>query len=300
MPLRDCGKLRLETGEFQPGKMVDKMMELTILVEDGKPTQTGLESEHGLSVLVEADGQIGLFDTGQSDAVVRNAERLGMDLEKLSWIALSHGHYDHTGGLEAVLHKAREATVYLHPAALAPKLVIENDEIRNAGMKMTRAQLENTAADVVCAEGPTQISPNLHLTGTVPRHTAYETVDQRFATRDAAGNLVHDIFPDDQSLILQSGSGLIVVCGCAHAGLVNILRYTAELFPGQSFRGIVGGLHLHSASDKRVMRTTEELQRFSVQELWPNHCTGANAIEYFCDIFFQRVMSASAGTHIVI
>ena len=274
-------------------------MKLTILVEDSKPTQPGLESEHGLSILVEADGQTGLFDTGQSDAVVRNAARLGIDLEKLSWIALSHGHYDHTGGLEAVLHKAREATVYLHPAALEPKLVVEGSHTRNAGMGLTRAQLENKAASVVFNKDPIQISPSLHLTGAVPRHTAYETVDQRFATRDKAGNLVHDIFPDDQSLILHSRSGLIVVCGCAHAGLVNILHYTAELFPGQPFRGIAGGLHLHSASDKRVIRTAEELQNFSVQELWPNHCTGANAIDYFRDIFFQRVMSASAGTHIV-
>ena len=92
-------------------------MRLTMLIEDGKPAVSGLETEHGLAVLVEADGQLGLFDTGQSDAVCRNAERLGVDLGRLDWIVLSHGHYDHTGGLH--LKAASEFQISLRVFCMA-------------------------------------------------------------------------------------------------------------------------------------------------------------------------------------
>ena len=275
-------------------------MKLTILVEDGLPAVDGLESEHGLAVLVAADGKLGLFDTGQSGAVCRNAARLGIDLSGLDWIALSHGHYDHTGGLRDVLKLASNATVYLHPAALEEKLVLEDGKLRDAGIGLSRGDIETDAAEVMLREDPVQISSNVWLTGTVPRPSGFEQVSERFVTRDSDGELIQDIFPDDQSMILHTHEGLVVLCGCAHAGIVNILRRVNQLFPNRHIRGVVGGLHLRSASEERIEQTTEELQRHDVQELWPNHCTGKNAIAYFRDTFFQRVMTASAGTQIVL
>ena len=187
-------------------------VKITIIVEN-RSGRADLGAEHGWSVLVETGGVTGLFDTGASDLVARNAARLGVDLSALSWVALSHGHYDHAGGLGAVLDAANGVDVYAHPEAFLPKHVYETDGTwRYAGMALSREDVEARGGRVHLAAGPVELPGGATLTGEVPRETDYETVPARFQV-DRDGERVRDSFPDDQALVMRTDTGLVVLLG---------------------------------------------------------------------------------------
>ena len=188
-------------------------------------------AEHGLSFWIEYGSQNILFDTGQTNALVKNAELLDIDLSKTNAVILSHGHYDHTGGLEAVLNAAPQATVYLHPDA--PKIRYSCPPGKNPkDISMPPGTCQKIAESVskgavIYTPKPESICPGIRVTGTIPRMTNYEDtggpfyLDKKSNTKDALN--------DDQALMISTAKGLIVILGCAHAGIVNTLEYIKTL-----------------------------------------------------------------------
>ncbi len=271
---------------------------VTVLVED---TTGGheLRAEHGLALWIEFGTRKILFDTGQSDMLLHNAQVLGVDLSQVEAIVLSHGHYDHVGGLEKLLEIAPAVPVYLHPQALQPKFAGSERNSREIGIQPKMAALlERRLRDGrgTYTEGPTEIFPGAWVTGQIPRRSTFEdTGGPFFANRNATRP---DALLDDQALVLKTGAGLVVVLGCAHAGVVNTLDYVAELFPGQAVQTVLGGMHLIRASQARIAHTIQAIRRLDVQRIVPGHCTGREAVRELLRAFAQSCLTCTTGTEL--
>lgn len=248
---------------------------ITTVVENAAG-RADLQAEHGLAVWIDTGRHRVLFDTGQSDLVLANVRALDIGLEQTDAIVLSHGHYDHTGGLAGALSVARRATVFLHPAALADKYARDgNGRCRAIGMpRACRVALSRHPVRSVPTEGITEVVEGVFATGAVPRANDFEDTGGPFFLDEACTQ--PDLLVDDQSLFFESPEGLIVVLGCAHAGIINVLEYIHRV-TGRPIHTVLGGTHLGSASEHRLERTVEALRRLGVKRLGPAHCTGQAA-----------------------
>ena len=267
---------------------------ITVLVEN-TAGRRGLLAEHGLSFWIELGGKRILFDTGQGKVLIGNAQRLGVRLELVDAIALSHGHYDHTGGLGGALCSARRVTVYAHPAAFEAKYAPNpNGSACDIGMPSLDEQMVRELAELVWVEGPTEVCEGLNLTGPIPRTTDFEdTGGAFFKDQDCTEP---DDLVDDQAAFIEAPAGTVVILGCAHAGVINTLRHVQALTSNRSIHTVIGGMHLLNASPERMDKTVAELRRLDVQRLLPCHCTGFAAMARLWNELPGRCSACPAGT----
>ncbi len=279
------------------------MIRLTVVCENTAGPVPGILGEHGLSVLIERPGEALLFDTGQGRTIMHNLACLKKDPRRIGRIALSHGHYDHTGGLEQVLRLCGPIGVCCHPCALNERFVAEQRDsrttYRRAGIPFAHSALEALGARFVFNTGFTKIGKGLYLTGEVPRTTSFEKNDQRLKV-EKNGRYVQDTIPDDQSLVIESKKGLVVVLGCAHAGIINTLNYITSQLPGRKIKTVVGGTHIGFLGEKQLEATIEHLKQFRLQRLGVSHCTGLAPAMRLMQAFGRRFFFANAGTAIEI
>ena len=274
-----------------------KTAAVTILVDD--IAYGNFRSEHGLSIWIEYGNRRVLFDTGPNDAVLKNAKLLGINLKQTDAIVLSHGHYDHAGGLEAVLNIAPNAIIYLHPAALEPKFSQKNGQVREIGMSDSTKNLIGALAEngkVVWTRKPTQVFPGLFVTGRIPRNSDFEDVGGAFFVDKNCHE--PDLLPDDQALVLNLPKGMVVFLGCAHAGVINTLDYVAKLSREKCTCTVIGGMHLLNTSSERIEQTIGALGQFDVQRIGMAHCTGKEAVKRFRETFPSRCFKCLAGTRV--
>ncbi|KPK41780.1 MAG: hypothetical protein AMJ65_08775 [Phycisphaerae bacterium SG8_4] len=271
---------------------------VTTLVEDTE-SGTGLSGEHGLSFWIEYGDHRVLFDTGQTGLLIENAEILGVDIAKADAVVLSHGHYDHTGGLAAVLEIAPRVVVYTHPAAIRPKFGRKGSETRAIGMSDSTRQVIGAHAHgerVAWTEEPVEVMPGVFVTGEIPRITDFEDVGGAFYVDENCETA--DILPDDQALSFDTPRGLVVLLGCSHAGVVNTLDYIVKLSGDRHIDSVVGGMHLSSAYQDRIERTVKVFRKYDVQNIGFCHCTGANAAREIRNAFPGRCFVCSTGSRI--
>jgi len=273
---------------------MNKDLCITTLVED-TALGGGLLAEHGLSFWIEYGDKRILFDTGQGDILIRNAKTLGINLAEVDAIVLSHGHYDHTGGLPAVLDFAPKAKIYLHPTATEPKFSRKVLKAKSIGMS-NLAKKAVQKHHVIWTAIPAQIFPGMSVTGQVPRTNNFEDTGGAFFADEHYQK--HDELLDDQTLFIESARGLVVVLGCAHSGVVNVLNYISNLTSRSKIYAVIGGMHLLNASKERIEKTISVLQEYNVQKIGVAHCTGASAVRRFSNAFQARCFSCSAGTRI--
>lgn len=268
-------------------------MRITILVDNN--AETGLACEHGFSAWVESDGHRMLFDTGQGGALPGNASRLGVDLRTADRLVLSHGHYDHTGGVPFVLDLAPRVKIHLHPEATRTRYSVRNEVARSIGMPpAARSALEAWPLDRVQRDSrPVPLGQGWGLTGEIPRRTGFEDTGGPFFL-DPGGTEV-DSIPDDQAAWFRSRQGLVVLTGCGHAGLINTLA-EALLQSGESrVHAVLGGFHLGQASPERMTRTMQALRELEVDLVIPCHCTGEAATKALQQALGRRVLPGFAG-----
>lgn len=274
-------------------------LRLTLLV-DQAASRADLEVEHGLSFLVEADDTVLLFDAGASGAAFRNAERLGLPWRRISRIVLSHGHRDHTGGLGPFLRALPAADVILHPRAFSPRYSLHSGKPpRELGMPPeVQALLQARMDQLHWATAPMRLGPWIGLTGPVPRRRPAEALSGPFFL-DPEGR-APDPLEDDLALWIGMQAGLVVILGCAHAGLGNTLDQVGAVAGGKPLRAVVGGFHLSSASAARIRDAVRVLREAEVPCIAPAHCTGAMASEAFASAFGARVEVLQAGDSLVL
>ena len=273
--------------------MKTKTATITILVDNRGAL--GLVTEHGLSLHIRTAGQTVLFDTGQSDACTNNNRSLGLDLSQLDAIVLSHGHYDHTGGLCAVLGLARRAELYCHPAAVSPRYAVRDHQPKPLHMpRPSMAALDRLPEERLhWVQQSLRLAGTIGLSGPIPRQTVYEDTGGPFFL-DTGGHRP-DPIDDDLALWIDTPTGLVVCVGCAHAGLVNTLLHVQRLNGGRRVRAVIGGFHLLSADERRIKATIDALQALAFDEIVPCHCTSEAATRALVAAFGERCRPGAAG-----
>jgi 7,8-dihydropterin-6-yl-methyl-4-(beta-D-ribofuranosyl)aminobenzene 5'-phosphate synthase len=250
-------------------------IQITVLVEN-TAEGAGLLGEHGLSYWIDLGGQYVLFDTGQGHVLAGNAYKLGVPLHEVTAVALSHGHYDHTGGLAEVLRHNARCQVFAHADSVAPKFACRNGSGREIGIPYSAERALQQGGDRwIRTQRPTKIVGPLTATGPVPRLTSFEDTGGPFFL-DPSGTRP-DPLVDDQALFFETSLGTVVLLGCAHAGVINTLRYIQTLTENRPVHTVLGGMHLLNASPQRLQQTIDELRQLDLRRLGPAHCTGAAA-----------------------
>ena len=269
-------------------------IKITVLVED-RSSLPELRAEHGLSLLLDIDGMQWIFDTGQSSLVVDNVRSLGIDLKKIKGIILSHGHYDHSGGLKAVLEETGDVPVYAHPGIFRERFRLEKSgELTPIGIPFPRHLLEEAGARFNLAVSGMEISPGIYTSGEIPRLTSFEQGDPLLVVKDGDRS-IPDPFLDDQFILIDDDEGVIMITGCCHSGLINSLKKVRELRPGKRIKAIIGGLHLRAADETKLSNIIRLLEPFAPEEIIAGHCTGEGAEAVLSQFFGSRFRKMETG-----
>jgi 7,8-dihydropterin-6-yl-methyl-4-(beta-D-ribofuranosyl)aminobenzene 5'-phosphate synthase len=265
---------------------------ITILCENTVGRLVG-SGEHGFSAYLETDRGNYLFDTGNSHSIVPNSLLLNKDLRSVTKIFLSHGHHDHTGGLPEVLKLKGKVDVHVHPHVFLDRIALLKEDgketKRFVGIPYKKVYLEFLGANFVFNTDFMEVEKGIYLTGEVPRQTEFEKPDPRLFS-EIGGKNVQDTFPDDQSLILDGEKGLILIFGCAHSGMINIINYVISKTGKEKFQAILGGTHLDFLTPDQLEESIRSLKKMDIERIGVSHCTGMRAAfrlhQEFGDRFF--------------
>lgn len=273
-------------------------MKVACVVDDAVCDHSSFWGEHGVAFLIETESGRVLFDTGQSGTVLlHNLELLGTEPKAISALAISHAHYDHTGGLPALLGQVAEITLYAHPDLFRERFSRREGAIKSVGLSLDRETLAQRLTLQLSAE-PTEILPGVWTTG--------EITDRAEPEGRSAHHLVRglgiegwepDPYRDDMALVLETEGGRVVLCGCCHAGLLNTLAHVRRTF-GTDVTAVVGGTHLLHADEAHLRRVIEVLRELGVPRLYLNHCTGQRAYVTLAQAFGEKVAPCPAGTRL--
>lgn len=272
-------------------------IKITTLCENRSP-RVGLLGEHGLSVLLEAGERRILLDTGAGATLQGNAAALGVDLGSIDAVFLSHGHYDHTDGLETVLtmRKGAALPIYAHPDIFGQKYVsLGEAEPRYIGMSRRRAELEALGAEFHLSRKPLDLGPGIRSTGEIPRSPGIKAPGPLFLLKEGE-HFSEDPLYDDQALIVKSSAGFIVLLGCAHAGLIETLDHILTITGCSGIYAVLGGTHLLHTPDKMLSAVLSDLDRFNLEMIAPCHCTGIRATCALHRAFGRRCLEQQVGT----
>ncbi|HJO94032.1 MAG TPA: MBL fold metallo-hydrolase [Victivallales bacterium] len=271
---------------------------ITVLCNDKVQLFSSYIGEHGFSCFIETDNGNYLFDTGQGLGIIHNALLLNKNLRDIKGIIISHGHYDHTSGLESVLRVSGGNKIYAHPEIFAKKYDNKEGNIEYTGIRYSTDYLIDLGADFILNREFSEIDNSLYLTGEVPRKNNFEkTLSSQFIKEN--NEKIPDLFMDDNSLAIDTEKGLIIILGCAHAGIINILDYFTEKLNKHVY-AVIGGTHLHSANELRIRKTIQSLKNYGIELIGTSHCTGSKECTIsmaFGDKFFDA--SVGAKIHII-
>ena len=275
---------------------------LTILCENSvdRVSPYGLLGEHGFSCHIQTPAGDFLFDTGGGMTIMNNAKLMGIDFTNLQGIMFSHGHFDHTGGLKQVLEKTGEIPIYAHPDLFSEHYSKNSGKMHNIGIPWPQAELEKLGADFKFSATPYEVSPGLLLSGTVPRISKVETGDPNLLSLTKLGEQITDPLGDDLSLFINTDKGLVILLGCAHAGLLNIIDHAIKVTGEKKIYMVLGGTHLKFCSEEQMTATLNRLEELNIDKIGASHCTGLRGARMLAERFGERFFSASVGIEITI
>lgn len=270
-----------------------KQLTLTVISEN-RVNNPKLLAEQGLSIYCETNEGTLLFDTGQMHALVHNARQLQLDFKAIRYVVLSHGHFDMAGGLRHLLKEVSPLNVICHPNLFNKKYRVIDGERMDIGVPWERMELEEQGARFILKAHPTEILPDIWISGEIPRLTDYEYIDETYQER-ILESYIHDELHDDMSLIFKTEKGLVVLMGCGHAGPVNTLKHAMRITQTDHIHAIIGGMHLHRAPLEKIERIVANLKKLDPDYLIPLHCCGFRAINQMFNVFKERVLLFNVG-----
>jgi 7,8-dihydropterin-6-yl-methyl-4-(beta-D-ribofuranosyl)aminobenzene 5'-phosphate synthase len=269
-----------------------------------------IHAEHGLSYYLEivVNGKTAacMFDFGLDPiGVMNNIKLLGLDLEKIDAFVLSHGHLDHwTGAMEILKQKrmriVKDTPFFVGEDAFLRRFTIRpgSDEVVDIG-QLNRKNLEQSGAKVRVVTDPTPIIPGLYCTGNIERVTAYEKMSMSLLVQRGE-TIEQDDFRGEQALLFSvRGKGLVVLSGCAHAGIVNTVKQAGKIAGAKKVHAILGGFHLTNAEPEIVQQTIADIRAFGPDLIVPTHCTGFEAVAAFAREMPTAFNLNTAGTQYI-
>ncbi|MGM0500593.1 MAG: MBL fold metallo-hydrolase [Bacillota bacterium] len=275
-------------------------IKITTLVENKTGENLALKSAHGLSFLIERDDELFLFDTAQHDLVVKNAKELGYDLSQLDKIIISHNHYDHGGGLKSLISNYGPQNIVVHEEFFNEKYGVEKIKQEYLGINYDRKTLVKTGSEISeISDDITYITENIFIAANFKRETNFEKVNKRFYIKDN-GEMVLDYFRDEIALGIESSKGLIILLGCSHPGVVNIISSIIEKTDNENIHCILGGTHLIEGGEKRIYKTLDYIKSIDVDYLGFSHCTGEEAEKIFEQEMPNKFFHNNTGAEIEI
>jgi 7,8-dihydropterin-6-yl-methyl-4-(beta-D-ribofuranosyl)aminobenzene 5'-phosphate synthase len=272
---------------------------ITVICENRVNTSSGLIAEHGLSFLIENEDTT-LFDTGQGLGLINNLRSMKKNIGDIRRIILSHGHYDHTGGLSAILKiRSTRIPVFAHSDVFIDKYaqINENGKLleKFIGIQKERTDYEKLGAKFRFIKGYTPITENISAITEIKRPHDWKSWDSRLKQKTAGSGIIDDPFLDDLSLLIKTDSGPVVLLGCAHAGVVEILHDLSVKTGYKEFYAVIGGTHLGNAPKEYINKAVETLKNYKIKIIAPCHCTGFNIECLFSNEFQNSFRSAEAG-----
>jgi len=266
---------------------------VTILVENTTPIP-GFRGEYGFAALITVDDKKIMFDTGSEDALIKNAAAGGIDLGQINDLIISHGHFDHTGAVIPFLKSAPGKKVYAHAGIFIPRYTVWGDFRKAIGVPFDSEEIGRNGAQFIITNDFTEVHPGVFVTGEIPRKTSYEDVGGSFYV-EVGDRLVEDLIYDDMSVVINHPEGLIIVSGCAHAGIINTIEYAMQQTGQNKVRAFIGGTHLAGASEERMNKTIEALKNYDIEQIIACHCTGFEATMKLRNALGDRVMKGETA-----
>ncbi len=275
----------------------DMSIKITTLIENHPHPNIDLFYEHGISMYINAYGKKILFDTGLSGDFIKNAQMLGIDLSDLDVCLISHGHYDHAGGFRKLVDNFKVKQVVVGSEFFDQKYKKENDEYHANGVEFDEEFCRLNGIDCVKIENEDyQIDEKIMVFHHFSKTNDFEEIEPRFYLKEN-NQFVNDKFHDEIVLGIVSDNGLILLVGCSHIGIVNIVEHikTHTRLP---IRAIIGGTHLNKASDERIQKTIQHLDQEELALLAASHCTGDKAMDKMKDYYHLKFQLNHTG-HII-
>jgi 7,8-dihydropterin-6-yl-methyl-4-(beta-D-ribofuranosyl)aminobenzene 5'-phosphate synthase len=251
-------------------------MKLTVLVDNNTFIDRYFLAEPGLSYLIEDEDMAVLFDTGYSDIFLKNADKIGKKLTHLNFIVLSHSHMDHTWGLEPMVRYLSELEIENRPV-LRPALVAHPDsligcsagEIREIGSLISKNRLSKHFTLCLSKE-PQFLTRRLIFLGEIPRTNNFEGI-QAIGRKD--GSNKDDVVIEDSALVYKTSKGLIIITGCSHSGICNIIEYAKKICNEPKIIDVIGGFHLLDPSKQQLEGTLAYFKNLNPTNVHAGHCT---------------------------
>ncbi|MBI9090040.1 MAG: MBL fold metallo-hydrolase [Desulfobacterium sp.] len=277
-------------------------VEITTLVENTAGEHHQLVAEHGLSFHVKAGDTTLLFDTGASSNFIHNAGRLSLDLKAIDQVLISHGHYDHSGGYRDFVDQGfnTDARLLVKPGFFNKKYGVSGSHSEYLGNGFTRKELVGAGVSIEIIHDPVkEVAPGVFSVSGFDRTCPMEQLNPRFRV-ERDGVEVLDDFCDEQVMVVKSEKGLVIVLGCSHPGLVNILNTVTDRFE-EKIHAIIGGTHLVEANQERLGQTMDFLLDQEIPVIGISHCSGgAEQLSFIKSRLESRFFHNSTGTRFAV
>ena len=246
-------------------------MKLKVLEDNNTYIDMYYLGEPAVSYYIEDGEDVILFDTAYSDAFMSNATKMGVNLDKVNKLVISHGHNDHTGGLKYFLNGARNLELISHPDCFGYK---EDASGLYIGSPLSKDELSKKCTLNLSRE-PVKISEHILFLGEIPQSNDFEP-RYNIGKRIVDGEKVDDMIEEDSAIVYKGDEGLFIITGCSHSGICNIIEYAKRICNDNRIRGVIGGFHLLEKSEK-LKRTIDYFKYNKIEMLYPCHCVSLEA-----------------------
>lgn len=253
------------------------MISIKTLLENSGSRNRSLLFEHGLSFFITINGNSYLFDCSGGDKFIKNAKKMNVDLSKIKSVILSHSHYDHSCGFIDLVNNFNIEKLYTGKSYFHTKYSFDGMKYSYLGCGFDKEFLKKNHIEHIICNDILKLEENLYLIGNFQRKYEFETSPDRFVV-DRENIIEKDNFEDEICLVIKTNKGLVVVTGCSHPGILNILSTIKNIFK-EDIYAVYGGTHLVEANESRLEKTLDEMEKLGVKILGFSHCSGEKVIE---------------------